>query len=193
MDGQNKQMVRQIPNLPKNGIVGAKARVVTEEGNLVFDIYHVKTSVKEESIDFSGKKKNIETKEELIPNPEINVDNSNLIDEQQEVENKNELSPNIQEKNESSDISDIVDEQKNEVTNKELTSDPEINIESTDLVNEQEEENKDELSSDIQENKKDTISLNGEQPKEITNETAVPDIQEKDKAASSISTEELSE
>ncbi|MBU4010355.1 MAG: hypothetical protein KJ882_06275, partial [Proteobacteria bacterium] len=91
MDEQNKQMVRQIPNLPETGKIDAKARVVNEGGNLIFDIYHVKTSVKEESIDLSGKQQKEEAKEELTSEPEKKKDSSNLNGNQQKEEIKEDL------------------------------------------------------------------------------------------------------
>ncbi len=67
MDDLNKQMVGQIPSLPKNGKVDAKARVTNEDGRIIFDIYHVKTSVKEESLNFGGGRQETESKETLMP------------------------------------------------------------------------------------------------------------------------------
>lgn len=68
MDDLNKQMVGQIPNLPKNGKVDAKARVTNEGGKVIFDIYQVKTAVKEESMSFGGERQETETNEVLAPN-----------------------------------------------------------------------------------------------------------------------------
>ena len=67
MDDLNKQMVGQIPNLPKDGKVDAKARVTNEGGSIIFDIYQVKTSVKEERLNFGGGQPETETKEVLAP------------------------------------------------------------------------------------------------------------------------------
>jgi len=67
MDDLNKQMVGQIPNLPKDGKVDAKARVTNEGGSIIFDIYQVKTVVKEESLNFGGGRQETETREELMP------------------------------------------------------------------------------------------------------------------------------
>lgn len=67
MDNLNKQMVSQIPDLPKDGKVDAKARVANEGGKIIFDIYHVKTAVKEESLNFYGGRQKTETKEVLMP------------------------------------------------------------------------------------------------------------------------------
>jgi len=67
MDALNKQMVGQIPNLPKDGKIDAKARVNNEGGKIVFDFYHVKTSVKEESLNFGGARQETESNETLMP------------------------------------------------------------------------------------------------------------------------------
>lgn len=67
MDDLNKQMVGQIPNLPKDGKVDAKARVTNEGGSIIFDIYQVKTAVKEESLNFGGGQPEAETKDVLPP------------------------------------------------------------------------------------------------------------------------------
>jgi len=68
MDDLNKQMVGQISDLPKDGKVDAKARVTNESGRTIFDIYHVKTDVKEESMNFGGGRQETETREVLLPN-----------------------------------------------------------------------------------------------------------------------------
>jgi hypothetical protein len=67
MDDLNKQMVDQIPNLPKDGKVDAKARVTNEKGGIIFDIYHVKTAVKEESLNLGGEGKKTEIRNVLQP------------------------------------------------------------------------------------------------------------------------------
>jgi hypothetical protein len=67
MDDLNKQMVGQIPNLPKDGKVDAKARVTNEGGSIIFDIYQVKTVVKEESLNFGEGRQETETREVLLP------------------------------------------------------------------------------------------------------------------------------
>lgn len=67
MDDLNKQMVGQIPDLPKDGKVDAKARVTNEGGKIIFDVYHVKSTVKEESLNFGGEKQEKQTKETLLP------------------------------------------------------------------------------------------------------------------------------
>ncbi|MBU1182883.1 MAG: hypothetical protein ABIJ52_08930 [Pseudomonadota bacterium] len=67
MDDLNKQMVGQIPDLPKNGKIDAKARVTNEGGRIIFDIYQVKTAVKEESMSFGGERQETETMEVLKP------------------------------------------------------------------------------------------------------------------------------
>ena len=67
MDNLNKQMVSQIPDLPKDGKVDAKARVTNEGGKIIFDIYHVKTAVKEESLNFDGGRQETESREVLMP------------------------------------------------------------------------------------------------------------------------------
>jgi len=67
MDELNKQMVGQIPNLPKDGKVDAKARVTHEGGRIIFDIYQVKTAVKEETLNFGGERQETEAKDLLIP------------------------------------------------------------------------------------------------------------------------------
>ena len=67
MDDLNKQMVGQIPNLPKDGKVDAKARVTNEGGSIIFDIYQVKTAVKEESMNFGGGRQETKTREVLMP------------------------------------------------------------------------------------------------------------------------------
>jgi hypothetical protein len=69
MDELNKQMVGQIPNLPKDGKVDAKARVTNEGGGIIFDVYQVKTVVKEESLNFGGgERQETESNEAPIPN-----------------------------------------------------------------------------------------------------------------------------
>jgi hypothetical protein len=67
MDDLNKQMVDQIPNLPKDGKVDAKARVTNERGRIIFDIYHVKTAVKEESLNIGGEGQRTEIRDVLLP------------------------------------------------------------------------------------------------------------------------------
>jgi len=67
MDDLNKQMVGQIPDLPKDGKVDAKARVTNESGKINFDIYHVKTAIKEESLNFGEERQEKQTKEILLP------------------------------------------------------------------------------------------------------------------------------
>ncbi|MFO7665814.1 MAG: hypothetical protein R6V76_04290 [Desulfobacterales bacterium] len=67
MDNLNKQMVSQIPDLPKDGKVDAKARVTNESGRIVFDIYHVKTDVKKESLNSGWVGQKNETREVLMP------------------------------------------------------------------------------------------------------------------------------
>ena len=67
MDDLNKQMVGQIPNLPKDGKVDAKARVTNEGGRIIFDVYQVKTAVKEENLNFGGERQQTEDKEVLMP------------------------------------------------------------------------------------------------------------------------------
>ena len=162
MDGQNKQMVRQIPNLPKNGTVDAKARVVNEGGSLVFDIYHVKTSVKEESIDFSGKQKNKETKEEIISEPETNAGNSGSDDRQQETGSNDISSSGMQENN---DDLNVASEQNKEEINTELTS--ETDIEVSDLSEAQQEvTSQDESVPNPDGDVKNEINLKIEQPEE---------------------------
>lgn len=164
MDDQNKQMLKQIPNLPKSGKIDAKARVVDEGGNLIFDVYHIKTSVKEESIDFSGKQQKEEKKEKLSTNAGNDKETLSTIGEHQNEVETNELSSEIQENKENSDL---VGEQRKEEPNNELISGAQMD--------------------------KDSINLNVEQKKEITNEAIVPDIQEKDKAVSSVSNGKASE
>lgn len=70
MDDLNKQMVGQIPNLPKDGKVDAKARVTNEGGSIIFDVYQVKTVVKEESLNLGGGESN-ETGSTEVPVPII--------------------------------------------------------------------------------------------------------------------------
>jgi len=67
MDELNKQMVGQIPNLPKDGKVNAKARVANEGGRIIFDIYQIKTTVKEETLNFGGERQETEAKDVLLP------------------------------------------------------------------------------------------------------------------------------
>lgn len=66
MDNLNKQMVGQIPDLPKDGRVDAKARITNESGKIIFDIYHVKTDVKEGSLNFGEGRQEIEIREVLL-------------------------------------------------------------------------------------------------------------------------------
>ncbi|MBU3947173.1 MAG: hypothetical protein KJ826_02990 [Proteobacteria bacterium] len=156
MDEQNKQMVRQIPNLPETGKIDAKARVVNEGGNLIFDIYHVKTSVKEESIDLSGKQQKEEAKEELTSEPEKKKDSSNLNGNQQKEEIKEDLNSDILDKNENLNI---VREQSEEGT-------------------------KQEIISDTQGKNKDNKIINDKQQKELASETTVTNIQKQGNAGS---------
>ena len=58
MDDMNKQMVKQIPGLPRDGKVDAKARVSSESGKINFEVYQVKSVAKEATLDFGeGNKK----------------------------------------------------------------------------------------------------------------------------------------
>jgi len=58
MDDLNKQMVKQIPGLPKDGQVDAKAKVSSESGKMNFEVYQVKSVVKEATLDLGeGNKK----------------------------------------------------------------------------------------------------------------------------------------
>ena len=54
MDDVNKQMVKQIPGLPMNGKVDAKAKVSSESGKIIFEVYQVKSVAKEANLDFGG-------------------------------------------------------------------------------------------------------------------------------------------
>jgi hypothetical protein len=54
MDDLNKEMVKQIPDLPKSGKVEAKANVTTEGGKINFEVYQIKSTAKETSLDFGG-------------------------------------------------------------------------------------------------------------------------------------------
>jgi len=67
MDGLNKQMVKQIPGLPKDGKVDAKAKVSTESGKIIFEVYQVKSVTKEASLDFGGVNKKPEN--DAAPEP----------------------------------------------------------------------------------------------------------------------------
>lgn len=58
MDDLNKQMVRQIPDLPRDGKVDVKAKVSSESGKINFEIYQIKSVAKEATLDFGeGNKK----------------------------------------------------------------------------------------------------------------------------------------
>lgn len=67
MDDLNKQMVKQIPDLPKNGKVDAKARVSSESGKLNFEVYQVKSVAKEASLDFGGSGRKPENSDAVKP------------------------------------------------------------------------------------------------------------------------------
>jgi len=54
MDDLNKQMVKQIPGLPRDGKVDAKAKVSSESGKINFEVYQVKSVAKEATLDFGG-------------------------------------------------------------------------------------------------------------------------------------------
>lgn len=54
LDDLNKQMVKQIPGLPRDGKVDAKAKVINESGKINFEVYQVKSAAKEASLDFGG-------------------------------------------------------------------------------------------------------------------------------------------
>lgn len=181
MDGQNKQMVRQIPNLPKNGTVDAKARVVNEGGSLVFDIYHVKTSVKEESIDFSGKQKKKETNEEIISEPETKEKNSDSDYRHQETESQDISGSRKQENN---DDLEGASEQNKEEINTELTSETDIEISDLNEV-QPEVTSQDESVPSPDGNVKNETNLNIEKPEEIAKNKVVSDIKEKNEAANS--------
>jgi len=60
MDDLNKQMVKQIPGLPRDGKVDAKAKVSSEGGKLNLEVYQVKSVVKEATLDFGGGNKKSE-------------------------------------------------------------------------------------------------------------------------------------
>lgn len=68
MDDVNKQMVKQIPGLPKDGKIDAKAKVTSESGKIDFEIYQVKSVTKEGTLDFGGGNKKPEDDE--TPNPD---------------------------------------------------------------------------------------------------------------------------
>ena len=58
MDDMNKQMVKQIPGLPRDGKVDAKAKVSSESGKINFEVYQIKSVAKEATLDFGeGNKK----------------------------------------------------------------------------------------------------------------------------------------
>jgi hypothetical protein len=57
MDGLNKQMIKQIPGLPKDGKVDAKAKVSSESGKLNFEVYQIKSVAKEANLNFGGGEK----------------------------------------------------------------------------------------------------------------------------------------
>jgi len=67
MDDLNKQMVKQIPGLPKDGKVDAKAKVSSESGKINFEVYQVKSVAKEATLDFGGGDKKPENCE--VTNP----------------------------------------------------------------------------------------------------------------------------
>ncbi|MDQ1330368.1 MAG: hypothetical protein QG578_631 [Thermodesulfobacteriota bacterium] len=67
MDDQNKQMVKQIPGIPKDGKVDAKARVTSESGKINFEVYQVKSVAKEGALDFGGG--NNKPEDEVTPRP----------------------------------------------------------------------------------------------------------------------------
>ena len=67
MDDMNKQMVKQIPGLPRDGKVDAKARVSSESGKINFEVYQVKSVAKEATLDFGEGNKKPEN--DAAPNP----------------------------------------------------------------------------------------------------------------------------
>jgi len=67
MDDLNKQMVKQIPGLPRDGKVDAKAKVSSESGKINFEVYQVKSVAKEANLDFGGGNKKPENCE--VTNP----------------------------------------------------------------------------------------------------------------------------
>ena len=67
MDDVNKQMVKQIPGLPMNGKVDAKAKVSSESGKIIFEVYQVKSVAKEANLDFGGGNKKPEN--DAAPEP----------------------------------------------------------------------------------------------------------------------------
>ena len=166
MDEQNKQMVRQIPNLPKTGKINAKARVVKESGNLIYDIYNVKTSVKEENIDLSGKQLKKEVKNELPSESEKIKESQSLSDDQQKDETKVESSSDTENSKESLNINS---EQSREETKKES------------------------IAADTQGNSKDNTILNDKQQNELTSGTTVTNLQKQGNAGSLELNEKISE
>ncbi|MDP2863865.1 MAG: hypothetical protein Q8N95_13835 [Desulfobacterales bacterium] len=54
MDDLNKQMVKQISGLPRDGKVDAKAKVSSESGKINIEVYQVKSVTKEANLDFGG-------------------------------------------------------------------------------------------------------------------------------------------
>ena len=69
LDDLNKEAVKQIPDLPKDGKVDMKARVTYEKKKPVFDIYYKKTGEKDGSINFNDKQEEMPSqKEETIKN-----------------------------------------------------------------------------------------------------------------------------
>jgi len=67
MDDLNKQMVKQIPGLPRDGKVDAKAKVSSESGKINFEVYQVKSVAKEATLDFGGRNKKPEN--DAAPEP----------------------------------------------------------------------------------------------------------------------------
>ena len=67
MDDQNKQMVKQIPGLPRDGKVDAKAKVTSESGKINFEVYQVKSVTKEAPLDFLGGNRKPENDESPKP------------------------------------------------------------------------------------------------------------------------------
>jgi hypothetical protein len=67
MDDLNKQMVKQIPGLPRDGKVDAKARVSSESGKINFEVYQVESVAKEATLDFGGENKKPEN--DAAPKP----------------------------------------------------------------------------------------------------------------------------
>lgn len=64
LDELNKQAVRQVPDMPKDGRIEIKAKAIPQKEGFTFEIYEKKitpaTPVKEETINFGGNEKMVD-------------------------------------------------------------------------------------------------------------------------------------